>query len=70
MKVGDLVRMKEGSIIYRSFRDVGTEKVGVVTEVLGDGAVYVRFEGITEDLISMTIMIGTYYLDIVSEAQK
>ena len=70
MKVGDLVKMKEGSTIYRSFRNVGTAKVGIVTEVCGTDAVYVRFEGVTEDLVSLTIMIGTYYLDMVSEAQK
>ena len=70
MNVGDLVTLKPESTMYCVFQNVGTEKVGVVTEGCGPGAVYVRFEGITEDLVSMTIMIGTYYLDIVSEAQK
>ena len=69
MKVGDVVRYRK--VIKPTpadWRGVLYGRIGIVTEVCGTDAVYVRFEGVTEDLISMTIMIGTYYLDIVSEA--
>ena len=70
MKVGDLVTLKPESTMYRVFQNVGTEKVGVVTEVCGTSTVYVRFDGVGDDLVSLTIMLATWVLDIVSEAQK